>query len=94
MTMHPNQNNHSPCVNAVSINWNRYSVPYKILCSASIKKVHHQGTGKTWKYRRKYAITVSAKANSQRGNKQNAKEDLLILQSKNMIMENALHMRS
>lgn len=94
MTMHPNQNNHSTCVDSVSIKWNGYSVLCKILCRAGIKKVHHQGIGKTWKYWRKYAITISAKANSQRGNKQNAKEDLLILQSKNMIMENALHMRS
>jgi len=66
MAMHSDQNNHSPCVNSVSINWNRHCVPPKILHSAGIKKVHHQGTGKTWKYRRKNAI--SAKANSQGGN--------------------------
>lgn len=46
MAMHSDQNNHSPCVNSVSINWNRHCVPPKILHSAGIKKVHHQAQGK------------------------------------------------
>lgn len=94
MKMYSNENIHGPCANSVFIDLNRYSGPSKIPSWVGTEKVHQQGRGKTWKYVRKYAKTVSAKANSQRGNKQHAKEDLLILQRKNMIMENALHMRS